>query len=222
MDMVEAMGVRHSVRSYTDRRIEGEVRAKLESYIAQCNAASGLHIQLVCDEPKAFSGMLAHYGKFSGVRNYIALAGRKSAGLDEECGYWGEKVVLFAQTLGLNTCWAALTYSKGKVSCKLDDGEVLRLVIAIGYGVDGGKAHASKSREDVMKLTGAADQWFLDGVDAALLAPSAMNQQKFTFILEDGGKVRAQAGLGFYSRIDLGIAKCHFELGAGDGAFRWA
>lgn len=86
----------------------------------------------------------------------------------------------------------------------------------------GGKAHASKSREDVMKLTGAADQWFLDGVDAALLAPSAMNQQKFTFILEDGGKVRAQAGVGFYSRIDLGIAKCHFELGAGDGAFRWA
>lgn len=73
-----------------------------------------------------------------------------------------------------------------------------------------------------MKLTGAADQWFLDGVDAALLAPSAMNQQKFTFILEDGGKVRAQAGVGFYSRIDLGIAKCHFELGAGDGTFRWA
>ena len=48
-----------------------------------------------------------------------------------------------------------------------------------------------------------------------------MNQQKFTFTL-DGNKVTAKAGMGFYSKIDLGIAKCHFELGAGAQHFQWA
>ena len=31
----------------------------------------------------------------------------------------------------------------------------------------------------------------------------------------DGNVVRAEAGTGFYSKIDLGIVKYHFELGAG-------
>lgn len=46
-----------------------------------------------------------------------------------------------------------------------------------------------------------------------LMAPTAMNQQKFTFTLK-GDKVRADAGLGFYAKVDLGIVKYHFELGA--------
>ena len=221
MDMVEAMGVRHSVRSYTDRRIEGEVRAKLESYIAQCNAECGLHMQLVCDEPKAFSGMLAHYGKFSGVRNYIVLAGRKTPDLDEKCGYYGEKIVLHAQSLGLNTCWVAMTYSKKNVAVRLEKDEKLCIVIAIGYGKTSGTAHKSKAREAVMSNVSNAPEWFLKGIDAALLAPTAMNQQKFAFSL-NGNKVSAKAGIGFYSKIDLGIAKCHFELGAGRDNFEWA
>lgn len=48
-----------------------------------------------------------------------------------------------------------------------------------------------------------------------------MNQQKFMFRLENG-RVSARAGLGFYSKVDLGIAKYHFELGAGKANFQWA
>ena len=222
MDMVEAMGVRHSVRSYTDRRIEGEVRAKLESYIAQCNAECGLHMQLVCDEPKAFSGMLAHYGKFSGVRNYIALAGRKGAGLDEECGYWGEKVVLFAQTLGLNSWWVGGMFNaKGAARHLTGTGLRVNGVIAVGYGATQGVPHKSKAPSDVSSYEGATPQWFQNGVSALLLAPTALNKQAY-HVRGKGSKVTLTCDSGHFAGIDLGIGKYHFEVGAGKDSFEWA
>lgn len=140
MDLLQAMNQRHSVRSYTERPIEGKTKEELLAFLARCGRESGLRLRLVLDEPAAFDGFMAHYGKFSGVRNYIMLAGEKGSGLDEKCGYYGEKIVLFAQTLGLNTCWVALTYSKGKAALRLDKGEKLCLVIAIGYGQTGGRS----------------------------------------------------------------------------------
>lgn len=77
MDLLQAMKNRHSVRSYTDRPIEGSTKESLLSFIRQCNEESGLHMQLVLNEPNAFDGLMAHYGKFSGVRNYIAVIGKK-------------------------------------------------------------------------------------------------------------------------------------------------
>ena len=220
MDLLQAMKERHSVRSYEEKSIEAGTVEKLRSFIKECNKESGLHMQLVLDEFHAFKGFMAHYGKFSGVRNYIALIGRKGNDLEEKCGYYGEKVVLYAQTLGLNTCWVGLTYSKVKSAFQIDPGEKLCLVIAIGYGQTQGVSHNSKPREKVMNTEAAPQDWFLRGVDAALLAPTAMNQQKFTFTCK-GNLVSAKAGLGFYSKTDLGIVKYHFELGAGRENFRW-
>ena len=85
-------------------------------------------IQLCLNEPTAFSGRMAHYGSFRNVRNYIALIGKKTQDLQEKCGYYGEKIVLKAQQLGLNTCWVALTYSKGKTACIIEKDEKLRCV----------------------------------------------------------------------------------------------
>ena len=143
MDLLQAMKERHSVRSYDEKSIEAGTVEKLRSFIKECNKESGLHMQLVLDEPHAFEGFMAHYGKFSGVRNYIALIGRKGNDLEEKCGYYGEKVVLYAQTLGLNTCWVGLTYSKVKSAFQIDPGEKLCLVIAIGYGQTQGVSHNS-------------------------------------------------------------------------------
>lgn len=220
MDLLQSIKQRHSVRAYTDRPIKGEVKESLKSFTEQCARESGLHLQLILDEPNAFDSFMAHYGKFSGVRNYIALVGKKSADLEERCGYYGEKIVLHAQTLGLNTCWAAMTYSKGKARVKIDEGEKLCAVIAVGYGATAGVPHKSKPRERVMRVQGTAPQWFLDGIDAALLAPTAVNQQKFIFAL-NGDEVLAKAGIGFYSRMDLGIVKYHFEIGSGRSDFHW-
>ena len=220
MDLKEAMKERHSVRRYEDRPLSEEIVAELKQEISACNKESGLHIQLVKNEPKAFDGFMAHYGKFSGVRNYIAMIGKKDAGLDEKCGYYGERLVLKAQQLGLNTCWAAMTYSKIKTAFTIDNGEKLCIVISLGYGTSQGVSHKSKSVSDVTKTDGILPGWFKAGAEAALLAPTAMNQQKFLFTLKDG-KVAAKAGFGFYTKIDLGIAKYHFEIGAGAENFKW-
>ncbi|MDD3204531.1 MAG: nitroreductase family protein, partial [Lachnospiraceae bacterium] len=214
MELMQAMKNRHSVRSYEDRAIEGSTKADLISFIDMCNKESGLHMQLVLNEPNAFDGFMAHYGKFSGVKNYIAIIGNKTDNLEEKCGYYGEKVVLYAQTLGLNTCWVAMTYSKVKSAFQIDKGEKLCLVISIGYGKTQGVPHKSKQKESVMKVTNTPPAWFENGINAALLAPTATNQQKFIFSL-NGNRVSAKAGIGFYSKIDLGIVKYHFEVGAG-------
>lgn len=220
MDLMGAIRERHSVRSYNGKAIEGGVKAELEAWIGQCNREGGLHMQLVTDEPRAFDGFMAHYGKFSGVRNYIAVIGKKRPGLEERCGYYGEKVVLKAQQLGLRTCWVAMTYSKIKTAFSIESGEKLCLVIAVGYSDTDGIAHKVKRPEEVMKADRSVPQWFRKGIEAALLAPTAMNQQKFVFTLK-GNTVSAKAGMGFYTKTDLGIVKYHFEAGAGVENFSW-
>lgn len=166
--LLEAVRARHSVREYIDRPIEGDVLNALLSMITDCNRESGLHMQLTTDEPEAFgSSLLAHYGRFRNVRNYICLVGRKEAGGEECAGYFGEKVVIGAQALGLNTCWAGLTYSKGKAKCDIADGERLFALIAIGYGQTQGKQSKSKTVEQVCENRGLR----LHGSDGALSAP---------------------------------------------------
>lgn len=219
MDILKAMRERHSVRAYTDRAIEGETLLRLQKLIDRANADSGLHIQLVLNEPKAFNSRMAHYGKFSGVKNYIALIGKRGKELDEKCGYYGERIVLSAQTLGLNTCWVALTYKKIPEAFTVGRDEKLLMVIAIGYGESQGKPHSSKFYDEVARPSDAP-QWFKAGVEAALLAPTALNQQKFSFELRND-KVLAKAKLGTCTKTDLGIVKYHFELGSGKDSEIW-
>lgn len=221
MNLTEAMKERHSVRQYEDRPLERSAVSALQDEIKACNKESGLHIQLVTNEPKAFAGFMAHYGKFSGVTDYIAMIGKKGPDLEEKCGYYGERLVLKAQQLGLNTCWAAMTYSKIKTAFTVGSGEKLCIVISLGYGKTQGVPHKSKMLKEIAKADTALPGWFKSGAEAALLAPTAMNQQKFLFTL-NGKKVSAKAGFGFYTKIDLGIAKYHFELGAGRENFEWA
>lgn len=209
--MKEIIKNRHSVRSYEDKKIEEEKRNELNSLIEKINKENDLHFVAVYDEPEAFSSFMAHYGKFSGVTNYIALIAKK--GNDEKVGYFGEEIVLTAQKLGLNTCWVALTYKKGKVKENVKPGEKLYCTIALGYGKTQGIPHKSKSKGDVSNASENTPEWFNEGVACALYAPTAMNQQKFKFIY-DNDSVIAKAGTGFYTKTDLGIAKYHFVLGA--------
>lgn len=153
MNLTEVMKERHSVRQYTDKPLEQSVVSALQEEIKACNQESGLHIQLVMNEPKAFDGFMAHYGKFSGVTNYIAMIGKKGPELDEKCGYYGERLVLKAQQLGLNTCWVAMTYSKVKTAFTVNSGEKLCIVISLGYRKNEGVPHKSKPVEAVTKST---------------------------------------------------------------------
>lgn len=213
MEMLELMKQRHSVRQYTDKKIENEKRDVLNALIAQINQKENLHIQIFYDEPKCFDSMIAHYGNFSAVNNYVALVGKKSPGLDEILGYYGEQIVLEAQKLGLNTCWVALSHGKSKAEISKDEKQVC--LIALGYGASGGVAHKNKSVSQVSNYKSGMPEWFLSGIEAALLAPTAMNQQKFFFELLPNNNVKASCKRGFYTKLDLGIVKYHFEAAAG-------
>ena len=231
MGEMDAIRMRHSVRSFTDASIPEDVREALEVEIGHCNVEGGLSISLVCDESEAFDSTLAHYGKFSGVRNYLVLAGPDAPDLEERCGYYGERIVLLAQRLGLNSCWVALTFKKRHVKKMLRGGDRLVVVVALGYGTAQGSPRKSKDAAEVCKIPTGADVpgWFVAGVDAALLAPTAMNQQSFEFELTgrsdvEGRPIVALRGKGgAYSKVDLGIARLHFEIGAAStgGEFSW-
>ena len=220
MDINEAVERRNSVRQYTDKPIEGEVLDALRAEIDSINAEGDLHFQLVLDRPDAFEGPLASYGKIAGARNYVALVGKKCKNLAEKCGYFGERLVILAARLGLHSCWLALTYKKLTDSFTALPGEKFTVIIALGYGRNRGFRHKSKAPEAVSNLTPDSPEWFRRGILGALRAPTAMNQQKFR-IEERGGKVRARAGIGFYTDMDLGIVKYHFELAAGKKNFEW-
>lgn len=217
MDLLTAVKERHSVRRYLDKPIENEKTEALQKLVDECNLSQELNIQLIINEPKAFDCFMARYGKFSGVKNYVALIGKK--GNDEKIGYYGEKIAIFAQSIGLNTCWVAMTYKKVKTAFNIKKDEKLYCVLALGYGETQGVSHKIKPIDKVAE--GKTDEeWFINGINAALLAPTAMNQQKFKFKNENG-TVTAKAGVGFYSKIDLGIVKYHFELAAGKDNFKW-
>ena len=215
MDILQVMKGRHSVHQDKNQPIKHETKAEILDLISEINAESGLQMQIFFEEPGCFDSFMAHYGKFKNVSNYIAIVGTKEQ--QEKAGYYGEKLVLKCQEMGLNTCWVAMTH--GKTQAQIAKGKKLLIVLSLGYGETQGVPHKSKSISELSKADQNTD-WFTRGMEAVCLAPTAMNQQKFGFSL-DRDTVSAKAGLGFYSKIDLGIAKYHFELGAGTGHFRW-
>ena len=219
MDKLELMKARHAVRRFTDKPLEAGAVEALRDEISICNREGGLNIRLVTGEPEAFQAGRPSYGKFKGCRNYLALIGPK--GRDESIGYYGERIVLKALELGINSCWVALTYKKGKTGAEAGEGEKLYMVVALGYGETQGSAHKVKALTDVSDYADGDPDWYKAGLEAALLAPTALNQQRFKF-KRIGDKVKAKAGLGFYTKTDLGIAKYHFELGSGKGKDVWA
>ncbi len=227
MTLQEAIEVRHSVRAYKDQLLAEDVAKRLEEEIAEVNQAGHLHVQLIQNEPKAFQGTLAKYGKFRNVTSYLVMAGKKAEDLDERIGYYGEQLVLLAQTLGLNTCWVGLSYRKIPDTYVLEEGEVIKAYISIGYGETQGVIRKSKTVEQVSNMSDITPSWFKKGVEAALLAPTAVNQQKFSFeylgMKDDRHQVRAKKGFSLvgYTQMDLGIAKYHFEIGAGKENFDW-
>ena len=219
-DIRDVMKARHSVRTFPDKTIPPEIRTQLDAAAAALNKEGALHMQIFYDEPDCYDSLMAHYGKIVNCRNYLVLAGKKAADLEERCGFYGEKIVLKAQELGLNTCWTALSHGKSKAVLGAGEKEVI--VIALGYGKTQGSPRKSKTAEQVSNITADSPEWFQRGVEAALLAPTAVNQQKFFFTLS-GGKVLARPGrIGPCLKIDLGIVKCHFELAAGKENFEWA
>lgn len=214
MTELEAIKERHSVRNYEKREIEPEKIKELITVIEECNSEGNLHFQFVKDAGNTFNRLLNKFMGLGSAPSVIACIGPDDVTLDERIGYYGEKIVLKAQTMGLNTCWAG-TYNPKNVNAEIGEGERLAIVIAIGYGENPGRVRKSKTADQVTVGKSEQPQWFKDGVEAALLAPTAINQQKFEISLGEDDTVTISDKGGVLSKIDLGIVKYHFEVASG-------
>lgn len=217
-DMKQAMRQRHTVRKFTSEPLSPELISQLNDRVRANNESLGLAISLKVGDESALPGALKLFFA-KGVRSYFVLAGSDRPGLDEDLGYASADLMLFAQTLGLSTWWIGGTFSRKSVERAVPGKKVIGIV-AVGFGVTSGVAHKSKTAAEVSSYEGPAPQWFADGVQAALLAPTALNKQCFR-IVGESGKVSISENSGTFSGADIGIVKYHFELGAGN-AFEWA
>lgn len=212
MTELEAVRARHSVRNYLDKKIEQEKLEQLNELISACNSEGRLHLQLLEDAGDTFTRLLNRFMGLGSAPSVIACVGEDDGTLEERIGYYGEKIVLFAQQLGLNTCWAG-TFTAKNVAAEIRAGERLCIVIAIGYGETQGVQRKSKKPEQVVSGDiKAMPAWFMNGVELALLAPTAINQQRFEFTLKEDGSVDIADKGGPFSKVDKGIVKYHFEL----------
>ena len=219
MDLKEAMEQRHMVRRYTDRPIPAELVKQLNDRTAKMNEAYGTAITLKTEDTRAFNALIKLI-LAKGVRNYFIMAGKDTPDLDERLGYCGAELMLYAQTLGLNTWWVGGTFNR-KLMTEISSGIRVVGVIAVGYGQNQGVPHKSKTAEQVSRYDGDAPEWFRQGIDGALLAPTALAKQAF-MITGSGKEVSIKCDNGIFTGVDTGLVKYHFELGAGKNNFEWA
>lgn len=214
MNETDAIRQRHSVRQYKPNRIENDKVALIKTKIDELNAEGNLHLQFIEDADKTYNKLFNKVAGLGSAPSVIACVGKDTPGLDQRVGYYGEKLVLYAQTLGLNTCWTG-TFNRKNITADISEGERLVISIAIGYGKEPGRAHKSKSIDQLTESEGQTPEWFNKGVEMALLAPTAINQQKFLIKLNPDESVEFIDKGGVLSQVDLGIVKCHFEIGSG-------
>lgn len=205
MKLIDAIPLRHSVRTFLPRPVEQEKLNIIYDEIRKTNNDE-VRFCLEVDNKKIFGTITAYFRKFRNVQACIMSYGDRFLS-----GYYGERLVLLIQTLGLNTCWVGQTYSK-KEAAKTH-GSKPNAVIAIGYGAGQGKSHKSKDYADVCDAENPP-LWFEHGTESALLAPTALNRQDFGIFLYKGNIPVFTLGNSRYAEIDSGIVKCHFDLAA--------
>ena len=210
MTDLEAIRARHSVREYLGKPLEADTLRRLQALVDDVVRQSGLNVQLLRDNPEAFD-LVARFGVIRGCRTLVAFVARKRAD-DEAIGYWGQHIVLEAQKMGLNTCWAAM-FSRKKCQADCPPGMSVRVIIACGYGATDGKPRRSKPVADILtKEPGATEPAWLDAaVEAALLAPTAMNKQDFRLVLTTDGDLQVSTPGSGLTNIDKGIVRRNIE-----------
>ena len=224
---LSAMKKRCSRRKYIDRPIDLKHVKELEDSIALYNRESGLNMKLIIGNGgKLFDGFRKSYGLFVGVQNYIAMIGSKTLpNRLEKAGRFGEKLILEATAMGLSTCWVGTSYDKNAAMDLCERDEVLDCVITVGYSdkkhslkermMEYGMHRQNKANKTLTEAEELVPEWFKQGMDAVYLAPTARNLRPFVFKYKDGQVTASITVQTETAMIDLGIAKLHFELGAG-------
>ena len=188
-------------------------------------------------------------GHLTNAANYLAIVGpANDEEAKERAGFYAERMVLTATLRGLGTLWVAGSWDKAEAAkhCRVTSGQELYLGVVIGHPknhldyqaksyeelCEAQRTHrATKTYEQftaTMSDEGreAAPDWFKSGVEAAMKAPSAMNRQPITFSYNPADDTAAahidqSAEDEHHAFNDMGIAKLHFQIGAGQGQWAW-
>lgn len=220
MNLQEAIRVRHTIRKYDGKAIEGQQLEELTEWIRKVNEKGNLHFQLVNGQENALAPYKIRYGRWTGVTNYIVIAGKDTADLEQRCGYYGEQIMLWAFTADLKAGWVEASYTEQPGAFTLKADERFVMLMCIGYSEQEGSSHKMKSVEQLSETSGTVPEWFASGMEAARLAPTAGNQQLFKICWNDG-RLTIRTDKGLLEGVDMGIAQYHFELGAGIDHSEW-
>jgi len=232
MTLLEAIDIRRSRRKYLPDPIEEQTAEALEKLAAQYSEKSGARIEMVFGNPGAFDSLRKTYGMLTGVRNYAGLiAQRGDRGAAERLGYYGELLMLHAVSMGLGTCWVGGSFDRASCPFGLEEGEEIVCTISLGYAreknslresfIYGATHRKTKTIGQMMHSSEPVPDWFMAGMRAVQKAPSAVNRQPVTFAFKGGIVTAGLADVSTSALLDLGIAKLHFELGAGRGRWEW-
>lgn len=240
----EIAKIRKSVRTYTEKSLTEEHRKMLTDYIYKLASEESpfgakVRIKLFDVDKEINSKDLGTYGVIKGAKTYLGVAVSKEDGAEEAVGYVFERLVLYAASLGLGTCWLGGTFNKGEFAkaMQLEENEFFPIASPVGYPAPKNhtvdkimrKAIKADFRKDFEELffendfntplskEKAGD--FADILETVRLAPSAKNAQPWR-IVKDGNnfhffeKKSIPSSSYDIQRLDVGIAGCHFELAA--------
>lgn len=214
----KAMEERHTVRKFKDEPLSKAVIDALQKQIDAANNAYGTGILLITNRENAINP-LVRLLMTRNVKNYFILGGKAGPDLDVRIGEASTDLMLACQKLGLNTWFVGGTWNHKPVMEEAPDEKVLG-ILAVGYGENQGKPHKSKTFDQVCHYEGEMPQWFVNGVRASMLAPTALNKQAYMFSGK-GDEVSLFVDDGTFSGVDRGILMRFFELGAGRENFHW-
>lgn len=218
-EYIKAIEMRRSRRSYKSKPLSDEIKAVIKEMVVAVNQTPGLRFIFIDDATPAFK-------IFSGKFSMIAVCGENTQKAREECGYYGESILLQCVYHGLGTCWVSGTYNENKVYDMIDlpRDERLYAAITIGYVKDSlsivEKAMYNathKKNKPYQKMFDVCDEKLPDEFAYAMklveMGPSAVNRRPVHFKYENG-ILSAFVDEPYSDKsIDFGIAKLHFQVG---------
>lgn len=239
--VAKTVNARSSVRTYENRDLSANEKAQINAYIDNLSNpfSSDVTFRLLEKASSTHGEKLGTYGVIKGAGNYIAASAAEKELALEALGYSFEKLILYATSLGLGTCWLGGTFNRSgfAAAMNLKEGDLFPCISPIGY-----PAGKKSTIESLMRWVSKADQrkeWselffkqnfsrpltkddageFAFPLEMVHLAPSAVNKQPWRIVQENDAyhfylarSLKSDNEKVDLQRVDMGIATCHFHM----------
>ena len=156
MNYFELIEKRRSVRSFDGKGLSEEEISMIMKYAAEADDPYGIDIEWKILDARR-DGLSS--AVISGTDIYIAGKMKQVPSAEEAFGYGFEKIVLFAQSMGIGTTWIAGTLDRPAFERAMDirEGEVMPAVSPLGHPAQKKSVKAKKGRKAVAKWSKNAD-----------------------------------------------------------------